>query len=221
MNISKHLSQKALLKQDIFDLCQTQFKSLVSILEELVVELQKEHSAQDKRLEIKLEQVHDYECRLFFGGDVLTFTMHTNIFQFPKEHSIHEKDYIQEDPTRSFCCSLYIHNFLADSFRFQRYRDPGLLIGRVFINKDAHFFVEGQRQLGFLFNAIEQMKISPTYWRDIIISAIVFAIDHDLQVPNYQNVQLISLGEKIQQSGLAISSTSKPLGFVYEGKETE
>lgn len=216
------LKEKSLLKQDIFEICQLQFSQLKEVLEEIEAEVKQNLGDElDKRLHIRLEHIHEFESRLYFGGDVLVFTMHSNIFKFPHTHEIYKKDYIKEDPDRGFCGSLYIHNFLADSFKYSRFRDPGLLVGRVFFNHDQHFFVEGQRKLGFLFNSIETMELNKVYWNDIVQSAMQFAIEFDLEVPVYNDVQVMTVGEKLQQSGLALSTTSKPLGFVYQGKDLD
>jgi hypothetical protein len=36
-----------------------------------------------------------------------------------------------------------VYNFLSDSFRYNRERDLGYLVARIFLNKEGHFFVQG------------------------------------------------------------------------------
>ena len=36
----------------------------------------------------------------------------------------------------------------------------GYCIGRIFINKENHYFVEGKRQLGFLYNDFMNSKMN-------------------------------------------------------------
>ena len=56
--------------------------------------------------------------------------------------------YPEENPNRGFCGLIHIYNFLNDSFKYNRVHDLGYLIGRIFINHENHFMVQGKRQLG-------------------------------------------------------------------------
>ena len=58
---------------------------------------------------------------------------------------------------------INIYNFLADSFKYNRLNDVGYLVGRVFLNKDLHYFVEGKRQLGFLYNDFVNDKLKTNF----------------------------------------------------------
>ena len=78
--------------------------------------------------------------------------MHSNVFEFDKNHGIWKISYVENNDMNSYCGIINIYNFLSDSFKYDRLDDLGYLIGRIFINKDNHYFVEGKRQLGFLYN---------------------------------------------------------------------
>ena len=73
---------------------------------------------------------------------------------------------------RSFCGVINIYNFLSDSLKYNRLNDAGFLIARIFINKDNHFFVEGDAELGFLFNDLINQKINKEQLENIINSAL-------------------------------------------------
>ena len=89
---------------------------------------------------------------LKFAGDVLIFMMHTNVFEFPRHHEIMRTSYIRDDKNRSYCGIINIYNFLADSFKYNRENDIGYLIGRVFINYENHYYIEGKKELGLIYN---------------------------------------------------------------------
>ena len=74
--------------------------------------------------------------------------MHTNIFDYQSNHQICKTKYVQQDLMRSFCGIINIYNFLSDSLKYNRMNDSGFLISRIFINKDKHFFVEGDKEMG-------------------------------------------------------------------------
>ena len=66
------------------------------------------------------------------------------------------------------------------------------MIGRVFINKDQHYFIEGKRELGFLYNNFEQAVINRESASEIIKSAILYTINFDLLVPPFDEVKIVN-----------------------------
>ena len=54
--------------------------------------------------------------------------------------------YVQKDELNSYSGIINIYNFLTDSFKYDRIDDLGYLVGRLFINRHSHYFVEGKRQ---------------------------------------------------------------------------
>jgi len=93
----------------------------------------------------------------------------------------------------SYCGIIYIYNFLADSFKYNRLDDLGYLIGRIFINRENHYFVEGKRQMGFLYNNFGTAVIDKKALRAIIETAIMYAMEFDLLVPPYDVVKIASV----------------------------
>ena len=108
---------------------------------------------------------------------------------------------------------INIYNFLADTYKYNRLNDLGFLIARIFINKDNHFFVEGQGKLNFLYNDLLNNVISEEVLTDIIRTAMVYTIEFDLEVPPIQQVQAISYGQKLARHGNEEILTGKKLGF--------
>ena len=108
-----------------------------------------------------------------------------------------------------------IFNFLADSFKYQRFDDMGYLIGRMFINMEGSFFVEGRRELGFYYPAFGKNEVNYDNMKQLIESAVAYALKFDLLVPPYEEVKIISVGtmkEKINKSKVR---TAKRMGFAY------
>jgi len=212
--ICDQLRTKSALKQKVAALTQEKFQIFRECLMEITKNLQEE-TKDLKDVSVKYTSPNAFEADLQFSGDVLAFTMHTNTFGFNPDHFIHSTQYIKEDTDRAFCGMIQIYNFLSDSIKYHRHNDLGYLIGRIFINKEGHFFVEGKRQLAFLYNEFKDQIITKQQVMNIIESAILYSLSFDLLTPPYEEVQVISLMEKIQQSGVMAQKTGKRVGFKF------
>ena len=157
----------------------------------------------------------DFESKLKFSGDTLLFHMHSNVFDFPNSHPIHKTKYVKQDKLRSFCGVINIYNFLSDSFKYNRMNDAGYLIARVFINKDKHFFVEGDKQLGFLFNDFVNQQINTDQIDKIINETMVYALNFDLQTPNFNDVKVVSVHQILDMNNNQKLKTAKRMGHKF------
>jgi len=110
---------------------------------------------------------------------------------------------------------INVYNFLSDSIRFNRINDIGYLIARIFINKDKHYFLEGKRQLGFLYNDFVNAEIDKASMTKILESAALFTLDFDLLVPEYDNVTMLSVAQLIENINNTKIQTAKRLGFRF------
>jgi hypothetical protein len=155
----------------------------------------------------------DFECELKFGGDTLIFMMHTNVFTFPEDHFIFKTNYVKEDPLRAYMGMIMVYNFLSDSIKYNRVDDIGYLMGNIFINKEGHFFVQGQRQLSFLFRDFSTLEMNKKNIRLFIDTSIKQAIEFDLLVPPPEAFSQITLIQKIQATETFALKTGKRLGF--------
>jgi hypothetical protein len=163
----------------------------------------------------------EFQMELKFAGDILLFVMHTNVFEFSRYHEVMKTPYVREDKERSFCGVINIYNFLADSFKYNRVNDIGYLIGRVFINKDMHYFIEGKREIGFLFNNFGTTVINRESARQIIESSILYTINFDLLTPPFDAVKEVSVEEMRTTLDSMLIKTGKRLGFRFQGDHTE
>lgn len=170
----------------------------------------------ERAVEFIREEAGEFEVQLQFAGDVLVFTMHTNIFEFSRYHEVMSTQYIKEDKNRSYCGIINIYNFLSDSFKYNRVNDIGYLIGRIFINKDKCYFIEGKREVGLLYNNFGKEVFDEPAARKLVESAILYAINFDLLTPPFDAVKEISISEVQSMTDGATLKTGKRLGFRFQ-----
>lgn len=207
--------QKACLKQKIYRNTLKTFKQFKLIGKEMIESLQEEAGDLDKNVALEFHEKSDFEFQLKIGGDIILVYMHTNVHGFESNHPLWKTGYIEKDPSRNYCGLINIYNFLADSFKYNRVNDLGHLIGRVLINKDQHFFVEGRRQLNFLFNDFINQKIDLEAIQSILEQAILYSMSFDLTVPPYKHIQRISVGELLEDASTMRIKTAKRLGYRF------
>jgi hypothetical protein len=128
--------------------------------------------------------------------------------------------YISEDRNRSYCGMIQIFNFLSNSFKHDRINDLGYMIGRILLNKEGHYFVEGKRELAQILNNFSANKITPESARDILHSAIRYTVNFDLLLPDYNNCKEISVHDIMRmEDSMVTVTTAKRLGFRFEKDE--
>lgn len=157
-----------------------------------------------------------FEAEFKIAGDLLIFSMHSNVFEFDDKHPVWNTEYLKEDPLRSYCGTINIYNFLADSFKYNRVNDLGYLVARIFINKDNHFFVEGKRQADEVVKDFAMDTISPGILRQIVETAIQYCIEFDLLVPPYEQVKMATVDQMNQKMSYSKMITGKRLGFGFK-----
>lgn len=207
------LLSKASLKQFIFRNMKGNFDLLKSTLRKLIESVHTNIVDKDKNVVVSYKDENTYEVQIQFGGDVLVFSMHTNVFNFDDNHVIHKSKYIEDDIANSYCGMIEIYNFLADSLKYDRVNDSGYLIGRIFINRENHFFTEGKGQMGFLFPDIATQVMTQEVLENIIEIAILYCIEFDLWAPPIDQVEEITVLERMQQAGSIAHKTAKRMGF--------
>ena len=214
--ILETLKTKACLKQKVFKSTIEIFQSFKDEAKKLSDELKAEMDVVDKAVVIDFIDKGHHEFHIKFGGDILVFFMHTNVFEFDQSHGMWNTSYLKEDELRAFCGMINVYNFLADSFKYNRINDIGYLVARLFINKELHYFVEGKRQLGFLYNDFVNETISDEKIRKIIESSILYSMDFDLLTPHYDTMKEVSVFEVIEATNAMKIKTGKRLGFKFQ-----
>jgi hypothetical protein len=213
--IDRLLREISVLKQDVFHLTIDTFHDFKLVLQEVIKETSQKFGDTDKRVEIYYRDRGDFQAEIKVGSDILIFQMHTNVFQFDSTHPLWKSGYFKDNDKNSYVGIINIYNFLSDSIRYQRQWDMGYLIGRVFVNRERHFMVQGKRQLGYLFNDMINSELTKEKIKEVVHSAILYTLDFDLLVPPYENLQEITL-EQIQSISQSHSlATGKRLGFRF------
>ncbi len=213
------LREKSLLKQKVYDNTFQSFCTVKDVLKSLTKDINGNLSGTDSRIRLEYTDRSNFDAQLKVAGDVLLFSMHSNIFQFDREHPAWKTTYIQKNKFNAYSGIINIYNYLADSFKYSRLDDLGYLIARIFINHEKQYFVEGKRQMGMLFTNYGNEEINKQSLQLIITTAINYALEFDLLVPPYDTVKIASVGQaeaKIQHSRLI---TGKRLGFQFNSDD--
>jgi hypothetical protein len=214
--IIKSLKEKAIMKLEIYKQSKELFKLFKENLQELNADLAGQVNTGETKLGFNYAEKSDHEASISFAGDTLIFHLHSNVFNFDKSHFMYNSPYIKQDEDRAYCSVINVYNFLTDSFKYNREHDIGYLIARIFINKDKHFFVEGKRQLGYLYNDFGTSIMNKETSMAVIESAVLYAIDFDLLTPNYEQVKQVSIGEIYYHSEMLQQKTGKRMGFLFQ-----
>jgi hypothetical protein len=188
---------------------------------QIVEGLQQKLSKEQIKLEVGISEKSPYEIEVRLNDEILIFYLHSNVFMFDQDHYLWQSPYVQDDLNRGFCGMIMIYNFLADSFRYNRNYDTGYLIGRIFVNKDEHVFVEGKRQLGFLYNDFENNLCTNDLLNRIVESAYIYALNFETLVPPYDIVKELTVLQKIEQSGTIQPQTGKRMGFRFSADKDD
>ena len=219
----KNILEKSSMKLEVFEATQ----KALALFKEVATQMETEYTAVAQKAKTKheipmqMEEHGPFEFSIKFGDDILFFLMHSNIFEIPRDHNVMRSTYIKEDPTRSYCGIIHIYNFLSDSFKYNRENDLGYLIGRVLINKEQHYFIEGKSELGFLYKNFRQSLITPESVDKIITAAISYTVGFDLLTPPYDQVKLISVADMKNTLDTIGFKTGKRLGFRFYPDQDE
>ena len=212
--------EKSNVKQLVYDNTLASFNQLKEVLKEIVDEYREKLS--DKVAPEVLpvfQEKGPFEAEFKLAGDLLVFSMHSNVFVFNREHPVWKIPYVKEKPLNAYCGIIHIYNFLSDSFKYNRLQDLGYLIARVFVNQENHFFVEGKRQSSDLVKDFVSDKMNKKVWRQILETAIQYAVNFDLLVPPYDEVKIASVEQMKEEISHAKIKTGKRLGFKFNSDD--
>lgn len=212
---------KSALKQEVYQQVFHTFQLIRTTLSEISEEYQEVYKDSTSTIPFEFKVRGEFELELRFGSDILIFLMHTNVFQFSRSHEVMKTNYIHQDSTLSYCGVIHIYNFLSDSFKYNRSNDIGYLIGRLFVNREKHYFIEGKREVGMLYNNFATSLITPESMRQIVESAMQYTINFDLLTPPYDQVKLVTVSEMQNSIDSMKMSTGKRLGFRFQADSEE
>ncbi len=218
--ILKSLTEKSQIKQKVYDSTLEVFNLLKEVLNELSNDMNDlMPDGSDRRIRMEYRDRGKFEAELKVAGDILIFSMHSNVFQFDRDHLIWKTSYAQQTPNNTYCGVISIYNFLSDSFKYNRIEDLGYMIGRLFVNKDKYFFVEGKRQMGFRYHSFGEKGITREDLANMVQTAILYAIEFDLLVPPYDVVKMATVEQMNTKIESAKLQTGKRLGFRFNSDD--
>ena len=215
--ILETIIRKSTLKQKVFDNTFAAFNLLKETLLEMASEMDDALDGRlDRRVRLEYRDRGKFEAQLQVANDMLIFQMHTDVFEFAPDHPIHRTEYVREDAQRSYCGVVNIYNFLADSFKFNRNADEGYLIGRIFINRERRYFVEGKQQDSLRAADFGRAEIDREALTAILESAIDFSLNFDLLMPPYEENKRVTLDQFNTRMDNSKFVTGKRLGYDFD-----
>ncbi|MCC2546785.1 hypothetical protein LJY25_10050 [Hymenobacter sp. BT175] len=216
--IYEGLMQKSTAKQAIFRNTSAAFELLKQVSMDLSLELSRRITPQDANVVVEYRSVNEMEFHIRFSGDLLVFVMHSNIVTFPDDYGPMSTPYVEADFRRRFFGHIMAYNFMADSIKYQRLNDPGYLVGRLLINIDNHFYIEGVQQLELPDHDMADNYVTPDALKLFVESAMIAAVNNDLIAPPLKEIQKISVKQKIENQ--QVSRASK-VGFSFYSQQNQ
>jgi hypothetical protein len=208
------LSNRAAVKQDVYHLMKDKFLEFKDMVIQEIETLRKE--VKDERVRCKVMSSTDFEIQIAVGSDILVFHMNTNVFRFEDEHPIWKTSYLEENPSLGYFGIINIYNFLYDSFEYNRSEDVGYLIGRIFMNKEEHFIVQGLGDISLVYSNFFMNTLTKERMTEIIQKACTYAVDFDSFAPPYQSVGAIHVETMKRVLSNLQLQTGKRIGFKFQ-----
>lgn len=207
----KLLLDKSALKQDIAEDCEKVFESFKEKIKVELDTLQK--SISDPRIRLSIVDKGKFEIYVYIGSDVLVFNLHQNVFRLPDNNPLWGTNYFSAKENNGYFGIINVYNFLAESFLQNRMDDRGYLIGRIFINHERHFMIEGKGAIGAHFRDTQHLLLNDHLIGVIVQMVFAYALQFDLYIPPYEYYSEVSVAQ-IQYIGESLKmQTSKRLGF--------
>ncbi|WP_240676132.1 hypothetical protein [Botryobacter ruber] len=216
-DIINGLQQKSATKQIIYRNTKETFERMKQISVEIVAELTDRITRQNADVVIEYRNVSEHEYHIKFSGDLLIFVMHSNIITFPDSYEIMRNKYVEKDFRRRFFGHIMAYNFMADTIKYNRLDDPGYLVGRMLVNIEKHFCIEGVKQMDLSYDQIAKNKVTDHILRIIVESAIIAAINNDLMGQDVSEIERITLKQKLDNAQL---TKPRKVGFMMNHELT-
>ena len=215
--ILETIVSKSTLKQKVFDNTFATFNDLKETLLEMASEMDDQlDGLLDRRVRLEYRDRGKFEAQIQVANDLLIFQMHTDVFEFEPNHVIWQHPYVQTDRDPSYCGVINIYNFLSDSFKFNRNADEVYLIGRIFINREKCYFVEGKQQTSMRPMQFGKAEIDSEALVRILESAIYYALHFDLLLPSYDDNKRVTVDQFNTKLDNSKFVTGKRLGYDFD-----
>ena len=213
--IFEGLTQKSATKQVIYRNTLNAFNLFKKVSKELVNKLSSRVTPLDSSVLIEYRDVNDLEFHVKIAGDLLIFVMHSNIVTFPEDFDLMKSDYVEADFRRRFFGHIMAYNFMADSIKYNRLNDPGYLLGRLLINVENHFYLEGVDQLDLRYKNIANNVLTEEGVLIMVESAMIAAVNNDLMAQDLEDIRKITVKQKLDNQQVS-RATKVGFNFSYQ-----
>jgi hypothetical protein len=214
--IYESIIKKDNLKQSVFDNTRNTFNDFRDLVKSIVANYQKKMAKDPRKELLTFRDKGEFQFELEFASDILVFVLHSNVFEFDRNHEVRKTKYIQDDNARSYCGVILVYNFLSDSVKYGRINDVGYLVARMFINKELHYFIEGKREIGMLYSNFENSIMDKIAVNSIVESAMMYCLNFDLLTPPFDNIKEVTVSEVMENLEHMRIKTGKRLGFRFQ-----
>lgn len=178
-----------------------------------IVEVKFEERFPDANISFEVTKNSDYVFEMKFGRNILAFVANPIVFTFPKGHAVFRNLYVADDKNRAFCGVIDVYNFLSESFRLKQMEDLGALIGRIYVNMEGHFFVEGDGALASVVNKFESCEFDDVAANEIVSLAIETALDFKVPFLSMNDVKAIHIDDYLNYRDKMQLRNGKKIGF--------
>ena len=79
------------------------FNLLKDVLQEIADEYNSDLQVKDQRIKFEYKERGQFEAQLKVASDILIFSMHSNIFEFDRDHNVWKLSYVKDNSLYSFC----------------------------------------------------------------------------------------------------------------------
>jgi hypothetical protein len=207
------LVQKSIVKQETYLTALESFITLKKVIKYLMENYRKQLKSATQKIPLDYIENGIFEAQMQVAGDMIIFNMHSNIFTFDEKHWIWEHEYVKHNELNAYCGVINVYNFLADSFKYSRLNDYGFLIARIFINREGHYFLEGNANFGSFNDNFGKQTIDMSSMREIVQSIIQYSMEIDLIAPPLDTIQIVTVDQMVDKSNMSKIEIGKPLGF--------
>jgi hypothetical protein len=87
------------------------------------------------------------------------------------------------------------------------------------VNREKHYFTEGKREIGLLFNNFHSSVLDKASMEAILFSAIEYTLNFDLLTPPFDTVKEITVNDIQNTIETMTMRTAKRLGFRFQADE--
>jgi hypothetical protein len=214
LDLYKLLTEKSAAKLEVYEKLKAVFLDFKSVLSEIHTELSVDVCGVNEAIEISFEDVSAFETKFQAAGDVLYCYMHSNVFALDEQHYVLQHSHLKKNPNDAFFGTLNMYYFMADSVRYNRLNDNGILLVRILVNRNGNFFVEGVKPFGEMERFDESRKLTHEVLKGITEKALRYMLEIDLTLSPKAHAQLMSVADIQNVRQEMRFKTKQTLGFM-------